>query len=69
VRRTRGRKTSATEAAVQIEGRRVHQFGLLDRPRDGGPEVRYPSRVLLGWSDIELQCVAEHLTEALLTTA
>ncbi len=65
-------RSSTTEAGVQIEGRsariaRVHQFGLLDRPQPGGPEVRYPARVLLGWSDADVSRATEqvlhHLAE------
>lgn len=49
-------RSSAAEAVVEIPGRSgriaaVHQFGLVDRPQPGGPEVRYPERVLLGLSD------------------
>lgn len=45
------------EAMVGFVGRaeriaRVHQFGLMDRVTSGGPNYRYPNRVLLctAWS-------------------
>lgn len=49
---------SAAEAVVGFSGRvariaAVHQHGLRDAVRPGGPEVDYPARELLGFSDAD----------------
>lgn len=58
LRTTKYLKTAATadSASVQFHGKvqriaRVHHYGLRDRVRRNGPEVRYPSRQLLGVND------------------
>lgn len=55
LRTTKYLKTAATadSASVQFDGKvqriaRVHHYGLRDRVRRNGPEVRYPARRLLG---------------------
>lgn len=38
----------------------VHQFGLRDRVnRLGGPEVQYPARRLLGFTDADVESIAD----------
>lgn len=61
LRTARFLKTSATasEAAIKITGRAgriaaVHQQGLRDRVRPGGPEVAYTRRQLLGFADADV---------------
>ncbi|MFZ5548079.1 MAG: phage virion morphogenesis protein [Pseudomonadota bacterium] len=39
----------------------VHQFGLVDRPQPGGPEIRYPVRQLLGFSTDDHAWLREQL--------
>lgn len=58
LRTTKYLKTTATadSASVQFDGKvqriaRVHHYGLRDRVRRNGPEVRYPARRLLGVND------------------
>lgn len=41
---------------------RVHQEGLTDQVKPGGPEYRYPVRELLGFTDAE----REHIKDLLL---
>ena len=53
-------------ATVGIVGRaariaRVHQFGLRDAVRPGGPKVQYPERVLLGFTDDDVERVRDLL--------
>lgn len=62
-------KTQATanEASVVIVGRAarialIHQYGLRDQVRPGGPSVIYPARELLGLSDAD----REHVRDLLL---
>lgn len=64
-------RADATAATVEIAGRTariasVHQYGLLDRPQPGGPEIRYPMRELLGFSTDDREwlqaSLCEHLT-------
>ena len=66
LRTARFLKTSASAdaAVVEFTGRverigRVHQLGLADRVRPGGPTATYPARELLGLSDADLQMVEE----------
>ncbi|MBP8813926.1 MAG: phage virion morphogenesis protein [Laribacter sp.] len=60
LRQARWLKTEATADGVavsfldrvdRIAG--VHQFGLRDQVRPGGPVVRYPARQLLGFTDAD----------------
>ncbi|ELP5714837.1 phage virion morphogenesis protein [Enterobacter bugandensis] len=58
LRTTKYLKTAATanSATVQFDGKvqriaRVHHYGLRDRVRRNGPEVRYSQRRLLGVND------------------
>ncbi|QSQ38930.1 phage virion morphogenesis protein [Xanthomonas translucens] len=73
LRQARYFKIIATEQAVSVgfTGRvsriaRVHQEGMMDAVRPGGPRARYEQRVLLGFTpaDRELvqQLLMEHLT-------
>jgi len=64
-------RADATAATVEISGRTthiasVHQYGLLDHPQPGGPEIRYPVRELLGFAADDLEwlrvSLREHLT-------
>ena len=66
-------RADASEAAVEFTTRasriaRVHQQGLVDRVRPGGPRVAYARRELLGFTraDVQLlqQRVLEHLVGA-----
>lgn len=57
-------RAAPDEAAVFITGRaaaiaRVHQEGLVDAVRRGGPRVRYERRVLLGFSPDDRERVTE----------
>lgn len=38
---------------------RVHQYGLRDRAQKGGPEVQYPTRQLLGFTEADLDAVSD----------
>lgn len=42
---------------------RVHQLGEVDRVAPGGPEVRYPARVLLGFTDADRELIRDKLLE------
>ncbi|MDN0081610.1 phage virion morphogenesis protein [Crenobacter sp. SG2305] len=51
-------------AVVGFAGRvdriaRVHQYGLRDRVRPGGPEVDYAQRELLGYTEHDVQMVED----------
>lgn len=58
------RMESTTEAAViafvsQVQRiAQVHQLGLRDRVQPNGPEVLYPARQLLGFTDQDIETVA-----------
>ncbi len=57
-------------AAVGFTGRaariaQVHQLGLRDRVRPGGPEVQYPVRQLLGFTPADIDRVRTTLLAAL----
>ncbi|TAA26571.1 phage virion morphogenesis protein [Pseudoxanthomonas winnipegensis] len=57
---------NASEATVMFVRRaaaiaRVHQDGLLDQVRRGGPRVRYERRVLLGFAPDDRQMVHDAL--------
>lgn len=41
---------------------RVHQYGLRDRPGRNAPDVQYPERQLLGFTDADL----DHIRDSLL---
>lgn len=73
LRTTKYLKTAATadSASVQFEGKvqriaRVHHYGLRDRVRRNGPEVRYPARRLLGKNELVNKIVKSNLLEWLL---
>ncbi|SDE41642.1 phage virion morphogenesis protein [Paraburkholderia lycopersici] len=44
---------------------RIHQFGESDRIAPNGPEYKYPARVLLGFSDTDLDIVRDVLLKHL----
>ena len=57
-------QATPSEAMVAFAGRaeriaRVHQFGLEDRVKPGGPSYRYPVRELLGITDEQAERVRE----------
>lgn len=61
---------TAEGAAVEFVGRvsriaNVHQFGLRDRVEKGGPEVAYPARELLGFTDDDLALIEEMVLDTL----
>lgn len=67
-------RTQATgqEAVVAITGRaariaQVHQHGLRDQVKPGGPSVIYPRRELLGLTDADREMVRDRLLDHLAT--
>lgn len=57
-------------SAVGIVGRsariaRVHQFGLVDQVQPGGPSVQYPERILLGFTDDDVERIRDLLLDHL----
>lgn len=57
-------------ATVGIVGRaariaRVHQYGLRDAVQPGGKEIQYPERVLLGFTDDDVEHIRDLLLEHL----
>jgi phage virion morphogenesis protein len=48
-----------------LNDRPVHQYGLNDRPDPGAKDVRYPRRVLLGFTEADRVMVRERLLEHL----
>lgn len=61
---------SGSGSAVGILGRsariaRVHQYGLIDQVEPGGPSVQYPERILLGFSDDDVERIRDLLLEHL----
>ena len=40
---------------------RVHQEGLTDRVSRNGPEVNYPARVLLGFTNVDRELIQDSL--------
>jgi len=59
-------RTTVTDSAavVGFAGRveriaRVHQYGLRDRVRPGGPEVQYTRREVLGYTEQDEQMVGD----------
>lgn len=70
LRTTKYLKTAATadSASVQFDGKvqriaRVHHYGLRDRVRRNGPQVRYPARRLLGKNELVNKIVKSNLLE------
>ena len=63
-------KATPTEAIVAFAGRaeriaRVHQFGLRDKVKPGGPDYDYPARQLLGITDEQIERVRDLLLKHL----
>jgi phage virion morphogenesis protein len=63
-------ESDATGLAVGFTGRiahlaRIHQLGLSDRVAPGGPDYRYPARVLLGFSDADRELIRDVLLKHL----
>lgn len=40
---------------------RVHQYGLKDRAERSAPDVRYEQRKVLGFTDVDLDFIQDHL--------
>ncbi len=67
-------EASPGEASVGFAGRvariaSVHQLGLRDRVRPGGPEVQYAARRLLGLTGAERDAIRERVLQALVDAA
>ncbi|MGM9489735.1 phage virion morphogenesis protein [Ideonella sp. YS5] len=65
-------RASGDAATIEIAGRSariasVHQYGLLDQPQPGGPEIRYPTRQLLGLSAGDLEWLQDQVLQSLRT--
>lgn len=45
---------------------RVHQYGLRDRPGRKAPDVQYPERQLLGFTDADLDLIRDQLLHHLI---
>ena len=45
---------------------RVHQYGLRDRPGRNAPDVQYPERQLLGFTDADLEQIRDSLLQHLI---
>ena len=45
---------------------RVHQYGLRDRPGRNAPDVQYPERQLLGFTDADLDQIRDSLLQHLI---
>lgn len=63
-------KATSAEAVIAITGRsgriaRVHQEGLRDQVRPGGPSIIYPRRELLGLTDADRENVRNTLLDHL----
>lgn len=63
-------QSTGQEAAVAITGRaariaRVHQDGLRDQVRPGGPSIIYPRRELLGLTDDDRTLIRDRLIDHL----
>jgi phage virion morphogenesis protein len=74
LRTARYMQVEATPAglAIGFAGRvariaRVHQLGEADRVVPSGPEVRYPARIILGFTDADRELIRDkllsHITE------
>jgi phage virion morphogenesis protein len=44
---------------------RVHQYGLSDLAQLGGPELQYPARQLLGFTEFDIEAVRNMVLEHL----
>ena len=63
-------ESDATGLAVGFAGRiarvaRTHQLGLSDRVAPGGPNYKYPARVLLGFTDADRELIRDVLLKHL----
>lgn len=63
-------KATSAEAVIAITGRsgriaRIHQEGLRDQVRPGGPSIIYPRRELLGLTDADRENVRNTLIDHL----
>lgn len=59
-------ETDATGLAIGFDGRvarlaRVHQFGERSRVAPGGPEYKYPARMLLGMTEADRELIRDLL--------
>lgn len=45
---------------------RVHQYGLRDRPGRNAPDVQYPHRQVLGFTDADLELIRDRLLHHLI---
>ncbi len=59
-------EADASGLAIGFAGRvarlaRVHQFGEMERVAPGGPEYRYPARVLLGFTGADREMIRDRL--------
>lgn len=66
-------QATADEATIGFAGpasriARIHQLGLDDAPAPGMRKVRYTRRVLLGFTDAELERALDTVLEAVITT-
>jgi phage virion morphogenesis protein len=66
LRTTKYLKTDANPnaAVVGLAGEveriaRVHQYGLRDRAQPGGPDVQYPARQLLGFTENDIEAIRD----------
>lgn len=73
IRQNKYLKSKATAGSVSVGffGRvakiaRVHQYGLRDRVRRGGPDIRYEQRELLGFSQSDIDMITDQLTAHIL---
>lgn len=59
--KTEAKPDAAVVGFVSQVGRiaAVHQYGLRDRAQKGGPEVQYPVRQLLGFTDADIEAVSD----------
>ncbi len=65
-------RSSAAGITLGFAGRvsriaRVHQFGLRDRPARGQADVQYERRELLGFSEVDIEMIRDHILEHLAT--
>lgn len=63
-------QSDANAIAIGFVGRtariaRVHQRGFRDRPAPGMPDVQYPQRELLGFTDADLDLIRARLLDHL----
>ncbi|QOV67799.1 phage virion morphogenesis protein [Citrobacter sp. BDA59-3] len=72
MRTTRYLKTQITgnTAGVEFDAKarriaRIHHYGLRDRVSKKGPEITYPTRQLLGISDVSNELIADLILEHL----